>query len=67
MNQGLSILKDGSKLIEDIPVEKKEPLREELRDFVDCIESRKCPLVPGEDALKPLSLAIEITDRIKGG
>ena len=67
MNQGLSILKDGSKLIEDIPVEKKEPLREELRDFVDCIESRKCPLVPGEDALRPLSLAIEITDRIKGG
>ncbi len=67
MNQGLSIIKDGSQLVEEINIEKKEPLKEELRDFVECISSRKCPLVPGEDTLSPLSLVMEITDRIKGG
>mgnify|MGYP001046037189 CR=1 FL=1 len=67
MNQGLSLIKDGSQLVEEINIEKKEPLKEELRDFVDCISSRKCPLVPGEDALRPLSLVMEVTDRIKGG
>lgn len=50
---------------EDIPVEKKEPLREELRDFIDCINSRGCPLVSGEDVLYPLSIVIDITKRLR--
>ncbi len=57
--------KNGGLVFEDIPVEKKEPLKEELRDFVECINSRKCPLVPGEDVIYPLSIAIDITNKIR--
>lgn len=59
------IPREGFLIFEDIPVEKKEPLKEELRDFVNCINSRSCPLVPGEDVLYPLSIAIEITKKIR--
>lgn len=52
-------------VFEEIPVEKKEPLREELRDFVDCINSRSCPLVSGDDVLYPLRLTIEITSKMR--
>lgn len=67
MGQGLqrSIPKNGNLIFEDIPVEKKEPLREELRDFVECINSRRCPLVPAEDVLYPLSIVIDITNNIR--
>lgn len=67
MNQSLKRFMNsgGAVLYEDIPVEKKEPLREELRDFVECINSRRCPLVSAEDVLYPLSLVIEITEHIK--
>lgn len=60
-----SVPKNGGLIFEDIPVEKKEPLKEELRDFVECINSRRCPLVPGEDVLYPLSIAIDITNKIR--
>ncbi|MCX7793613.1 MAG: Gfo/Idh/MocA family oxidoreductase [Thermodesulfovibrionales bacterium] len=56
---------NGKLIFEDIPVEKKEPLKEELRDFVDCINSRRCPLVPGEDVLYPLSIAIDMTKKLR--
>ena len=43
-----------------VKVRKAEPLREELMDFVSCIQSGRQPLVSGEDGLKALSLALEI-------
>lgn len=55
----------GRLISEDISVEKSEPLKEELRDFVDCINSRRPPLVSGEDILYPLSLAVKITEQIR--
>ncbi len=63
MNQTLmrAIPLKGELIFEEIPIEKREPLREELRDFVDCINLRRCPLVSGEDVLYPLRLTIEIT------
>lgn len=60
INQTIDILKKG----EDntikktpIPIEKKEPLREELRDFLDCMKYNREPRVSGEDGLKSLQLA----------
>lgn len=59
------IPENGGIIFEDIEVEKKEPLNEELRDFVDCINSRRCPLVPGEDVLYPLSIVTAITKKLR--
>lgn len=50
---------------ETINVEKKEPLKEELRDFVECIVSRRRPLVSAVEGRDALKIAIEIGERIK--
>jgi len=43
-----------------VKVRKVEPLMEELKDFVSCVQSNRQPLVSGEDGLKALELALEI-------
>jgi UDP-N-acetylglucosamine 3-dehydrogenase len=43
-----------------VKVRKSEPLMEELKDFVSCVQSNRQPLVSGEDGLKALELALEI-------
>jgi UDP-N-acetylglucosamine 3-dehydrogenase len=43
-----------------VNVRKSEPLKEELNDFISCINNDKQPLVTGEDGLKALELALEI-------
>jgi len=40
-----------------VPIDKKEPLKEELRDFLDCMKYNRQPRVSGEDGLKALQLA----------
>ncbi len=47
-----------------IPIEKKEPLKEELRDFLDCVTYHKKPSVSGEDGLKALHLANMICSKL---
>lgn len=47
-----------------VPVEKKEPLKEELRDFLDCIKYNRQPRVRGEDGLKALQLANMICENL---
>lgn len=49
---------------ESIIVEQREPLREELIDFVDCIKTRRRPKVSGEDGRRALSFAIAVTEKI---
>jgi predicted dehydrogenase len=44
----------------DIPIEKKEPLRAELESFVQCVRTRSRPLVPAEDGLAALELALRV-------
>ena len=51
--------------IEPLEVSREEPLRLELQAFVDCVRTRKTPIVSGEDGLKALELAFEILDFIK--
>jgi predicted dehydrogenase len=51
--------------VENIPVEKHEPLMEELKDFIDCIIKKRRPLITASDGRNALKIAIEISQRIK--
>jgi len=51
--------------MEPLPVEKDEPLKLELRSFVDCVREGKPPIVRGEDGIKALRLAQDIMDFIR--
>jgi len=44
----------------EIPIEKGEPLAEELASFVDCVRTRRDPVVTGEHASEALGLAVAI-------
>ena len=56
----------GRKIVrEPVPLQKEEPLRLELRHFVDSVHARTAPLVTGESAKAALDLALEITRQIQ--
>lgn len=44
--------------------EKKEPLREELKDFIRCIETRSRPKVSGREALDALQVILKINEMV---
>jgi predicted dehydrogenase len=52
---------------EEVPIEKGEPLANELRSFARCVADRGRPVVPGEHAAEALKLAVRITERIREG
>jgi predicted dehydrogenase len=66
--QGMEIKRfsneNGKIASETIPVAKHEPLREELRDFIDCIVRRRRPLVSASDGRNALKIAIKIGEMI---
>jgi len=43
-----------------IPVEKREPLKEELQDFISCIVDKRRPLVSASDGRNALKIAMKI-------
>ena len=45
-------------------IEKQEPLKEELKDFLDCVQYNRQPKVSGEDGLKALQLANLICEKL---
>ncbi|NJE30333.1 Gfo/Idh/MocA family oxidoreductase [Thermococcus sp. 18S1] len=45
--------------IMEAKIEKKEPLRNELEHFIECVERKSQPLVTGEDGLYALKVAIK--------
>jgi predicted dehydrogenase len=56
----------GRKIVrEPVPIEKDEPLKLELRDFIRCIQSHQTPRVSGAVAKRALDLAFEITRQIQ--
>ena len=55
---------NGNIATESIHVEKHEPLKEELRDFVDCVINKRRPLVSAADGRNALKIAMEISRRI---
>lgn len=49
---------------ESLPIEKEQPLQKELASFIDCVLSRREPLVSGSVAREALSVALTIQSRI---
>jgi len=49
---------------EDISIDKAEPLRVELESFIECVRSRKRPLVSGEEGRDALRVASQIVERL---
>jgi predicted dehydrogenase len=45
--------------------EKKEPLKEELKDFIHCVRERKKPRVSAIEGRNALKVVLEITEKIK--
>jgi predicted dehydrogenase len=45
--------------------ENKEPLKEELRDFISCLQSRRKPMVSGKEALDALEIVLKISEMLK--
>jgi predicted dehydrogenase len=53
--------------ISEVPVEvqDREPLREEIADFLDCVSSRRRPRVSGVEGREALRVAMRISDMIR--
>lgn len=49
---------------EDLFIDKAEPLRVELESFIECVRSRKRPLVSGEEGRDALKVAAQIVERL---
>ena len=52
---------------ETVPIEKGEPLANELQSFVDCVATHGQPVVSGEQASQALKLAVQIIQKIRLG
>lgn len=56
----------GKRIVrEPVPIVKDEPLKLELRHFVECVRARRAPVVTGESAKQALDLALEITRQVE--
>jgi len=45
--------------------ESREPLKEELKDFVSCVLGRSCPRVSGREATQALEIVLNINEMLK--
>ena len=52
---------------EAVPIQKGEPLANELRSFARCVLTQNQPVVTGAQAAKALKLAVDITRRVREG
>lgn len=59
------IKKENQIIPETIRAPKEESLKNELKNFVECVNSRKKPLVTAKEAIDALALAIKISTLIK--
>jgi predicted dehydrogenase len=48
-----------------VEVQDREPLKEEIADFLDCVSSRKRPRVSGVEGREALRVAMQISDMIR--
>ena len=51
--------------LENLKIERAEPLRLEVEDFLKCVATRRRPRVSGEDGMRALDLALEILAKIE--
>ena len=56
---------DDKILKEKIPIRKKEPLKKELKSFIECVSAGKKPIVSGVEGRRALAVALEIIEKIK--
>ncbi len=57
--------KTGDKIIkEKIKIKKKEPLKKELKSFIECVRTGKKPIVSGVEGKRALQVALDIVDKI---
>ncbi len=52
-------------LKEKIKIKKKNPLKKELKSFVECVRTEKRPLVSGVEGRRALAVALGIIEKIK--
>ena len=52
-------------LKEKIRIIKKEPLKKELKSFIDCVRNNKRPIVSGVEGRRALQVALAIVEKIK--
>ncbi len=50
---------------EKIKIRKKEPLKKELKSFIDCVRNGKRPVVSGVEGRRALAVALAILEKIK--
>ncbi len=55
---------DGHIRHKKIDIKKADSLKEELSDFVECVRSKKQPLVSGKEGREALAVALEISEQI---
>jgi predicted dehydrogenase len=56
----------GKRIVrEPVPIAKEEPLKSELKHFIECAQAGRTPMVSGESAKRALDLALEITGQIQ--
>lgn len=66
--KGHLVRKDGFELKKElIPIEKEEPLKREILDFIACVRERKEPKIGGTQAASALEVAIRITEQVREG
>ena len=57
--------KTGDKILtEKIRIKKKEPLKKELKSFIECVRTGKRPIVSGVEGRRALAVALEIVKKI---
>ncbi|MFA6320828.1 MAG: Gfo/Idh/MocA family oxidoreductase [Candidatus Omnitrophota bacterium] len=49
---------------EKIKIKKKEPLKKELKSFIECVKTNKKPIVSGVEGRRALQVALEIVEKI---
>lgn len=50
---------------EKIKIKKKDPLKKELKSFIECVRTGKKPIISGVEGRRALQVALEIIDKIK--
>jgi len=51
--------------VEEMPIGNKEPLREEIGDFIACVRERRRPMVSAVEGRNALDIALRISDMIR--
>jgi predicted dehydrogenase len=58
--------KTGDKIIrEKIKIKKKDPLKKELKSFIECVRTGRKPVVSGVEGRRALQVALEIIEKIE--